>query len=301
MLNSNTVNQALHELTTIKDFIRWGASEMQRANLYFGHGTDNAWDEACWLVLHALQMEHAKLAEVLDAQLIYNERRVIVDLFLRRIKERIPAAYLTNKAWFADLPFYVDKRVLIPRSPFAEIIQQQFEPWSDSEGVKNVLDLCTGCGCIAIATAYALPNAKIDAVDLSKDALEVAAMNCQQHNMRQHVSLYHSDLFDALPGKRYDIIISNPPYVDANDFATIPAEYQHEPSMGLEAGKDGLDIVKRIVSQAKQYLTEQGILLIEVGNSAEAMIEQFDDVPFVWLEFEYGGHGVFLLRYEDLK
>lgn len=293
------MTQAVDELHTLADFVRWGASQFNEAKLHFGHGTDNAIDEAITLVLHTLHL--SAIPETLwHARLTSQEKQQIDELFLRRIGERMPCAYLTNEAWFMNLPFYVDDRVLIPRSPIAELIEQQFRPWVDPEQVMQVLDLCTGSGCIGIAVAMALPNAIVDATDVSLDALAVAERNVERHELTEQVQLIQSDMFSNLMGKRYDIIVSNPPYVDAQELAALPPEYAHEPRLGLAAGEDGLIFVKQILRHAVHHLTHHGILIVEVGASAEALIAEYPEMPFTWLEFKRGGDGVFLLTAEQL-
>lgn len=293
------MTQAVDELHTLADFVRWGASQFNEAKLHFGHGTDNAIDEAITLVLHTLHL--SAIPETLwHARLTSQEKQRIDELFLRRIGERMPCAYLTNEAWFMNLPFYVDDRVLIPRSPIAELIEQQFRPWVDPEQVMQVLDLCTGSGCIGIAVAMALPNAIVDATDVSLDALAVAERNVERHELTEQVQLIQSDMFSNLVGKRYDIIVSNPPYVDARELAALPPEYTHEPRLGLAAGEDGLIFVKQILRHAVHHLTHHGILIVEVGASAEALIAEYPEMPFTWLEFKRGGDGVFLLTAEQL-
>jgi ribosomal protein L3 glutamine methyltransferase len=291
----------IDELHSIRDFIRFAASQFNENALFYGHGTDNAWDEAVALILHTLHLPFDISPNlILDAKLTLAEREKLQHLIERRIKDRIPVPYLTHEAWFANLAFYVDERVLIPRSPIAELIQNHFGPWL-SEDPLNILDLCTGSSCIAIACAKNFPESSVDATDISEDALSVAKMNVLRHQVENQVNLYHADLFAGLPEKTYDIIVSNPPYVDASDMAELPPEFHHEPKLGLEAGVDGLEIVSRILKNAKNYLNPNGILVVEVGNSEVALIEKFPDVPFTWLEFEHSDGGVFLLRKDELN
>lgn len=288
------------DLFTIRDYLRWSVSRFNEANLTFGHGTDNAWDEAVALILHTLHLSHEINPTILDARLTQIERETLYNLIQRRIHERIPVPYLTREAWFSGMPFYVDERVLIPRSPIAELIENQFQPWIDPHVVSDILDLCTGSGCIAIACAKAFPDALVDASDISTDALAVAKINVERHDLESHVNLYQSNLFDSLPSKTYDIIVSNPPYVDAEDMAALPKEFRHEPALGLEGGSNGLDLVIKMLQQAPNYLNPQGILIVEVGNSEYALAENFPDIPFMWLEFQRGGGGVFLLTAKQL-
>ncbi|MFM2481022.1 50S ribosomal protein L3 N(5)-glutamine methyltransferase [Celerinatantimonas sp. YJH-8] len=293
------VEEAVSELHTIQDMLRWTVSRFNYANLYYGHGTDNAWDEALQLIFPSLHLPLEIGQDVKEARLTRSEREMLVELVISRIKDKTPVAYLTNKSWFAGLEFFVDERVLVPRSPIAELIEQQFQPWLIEEP-QRILDLCTGSGCIAIACSYAFPNAEVDAVDISRDALDVAEINIQNHGLEQQVFPIESDGFGALQGQCYDLIVSNPPYVDAVDMSHLPDEYRHEPELGLASGNDGLDLTRQILAQAADHLTEQGVLIVEVGNSQVHLEEQFPNVPFTWLEFANGGHGVFALTREQL-
>jgi len=287
-------------LVTLRDYIRWGASRFRAAELYFGHGTENAYDEAELLVLHAVHFTPPIDDTWLDARLTYEERQAIITFFDRRIDERIPAAYLIGKSWFAGLPFSVDTRVLVPRSPIAELIEQQFAPWLQQEP-EYILDLCTGSGCIGIACAYAFPDAAVDLSDISPDALAVAEQNIAFHELTDRVRAIESDLFSGLHELRYDLIVSNPPYVDADDLASMPAEYHAEPALGLASGNDGLDFTRRLLREANDHLTDNGVLIVEVGNSWVALDEAYPELPFTWIEFERGGHGVFLLTAEQIR
>ncbi len=286
---------------TLRDLLLEGRDALEAAGVWFGHGTDNALDEAAWLVSHAAGLPpdfgEDELERVLSPGTVQSARELIA----RRIETRQPAAYLIGEAWFAGLPFYVDERVLVPRSPIAELIADRFQPWLAPERIRRVLDLCTGSGCIAIATALALPEARVDAGDISAEALDVARRNVARHGVGDRVRLYRSDLFDAIPAGEYDLILSNPPYVDAEDMAALPEEYRREPALGLAAGETGLDLVVPLLQQAGRHLASDGVLIVEVGNSAGALQAAFPDVPFVWLEFMHGGEGVFLLDAAQLR
>ena len=290
----------LQATNSLRDTILAAQIYLEEAGVWFGHGTDNALDEAAWLVSHALGLAPDFAEEILSRPLTEAEKAIISKLLQRRVNERLPAAYLTGQAWFAGLPFYVDERVLVPRSPIAELIANEFRPWLVPERVERVLDLCTGSGCIAIATALALPQARIDASDISAGALDVALRNVREHDLEGRVEVFESDLFSALAERRYDLIISNPPYVDADDMAALPDEYRREPTLGLVAGLEGLDLVIPMLRDAVEHIQPGGVIIVEVGNSAEALSQQFPQVPFTWLDFEYGGEGVFLLEAHQL-
>jgi ribosomal protein L3 glutamine methyltransferase len=290
----------MDSLTTVRDFIRWGASRFNAAGLFFGHGTDNALDESAALVLHALHLDHGLPETYLEGVLTAAERERVIELIEARIETRKPAAYLTHEAWFAGLPFYVDERVIVPRSPIAELIADRFAPWIDPEQVNTVLDLCTGSGCIGIACASAFPGARVDAVDISPDALAVALRNVERHGLGQRVRLVESDLFEGVGDGCYDVIVSNPPYVGLGELRTLPQEFRHEPALALAGGADGMDIVAQILAQAADHLCETGILVVEVGYSQEALVARYPQVPFLWLDFEHGGEGVFLLARQQL-
>lgn len=288
------------QLVTISDLLRWTTSRFCEADLFYGHGTDSAWDEAVQLVLQLLYLPLDIDDRVLDARLTIDERTKIVECVYRRVIERIPLPYLTNTAWFAGMKFYVDERVIVPRSPLGEFIRKGFEPWVDSSKVHSVLDLCTGSGCIGIACSYVFPKAKIVISDISQDALDVAQRNVTNHDQAEQVTLVKSDLFNQLSGQYFDLIVSNPPYVDAQEYEKMPSEFRKEPVLALTAGEDGLDIVKRILAEAPHHLNDGGILIVEVGESQYALQKAFPDIPFTWLNFESGGDGVFLLTAEEL-
>jgi ribosomal protein L3 glutamine methyltransferase len=300
MMNTPSFD-VLSSLITLRDYIRYGASRFAEAKLTFGHGTASALDESAALVLHTLKLPYNLSEFYLQSALTQEERKAVLTVFEQRIKERKPAAYITHEAIFAGLSFYVDERVLVPRSPIAELIEQRFAPWVEEDKVVRVLDLCTGSGCIAIACAYAFSEAMIDAVDISEDALAVAEINVNKHQLNDEVILHQSDLFNVLPDAHYDIIVSNPPYVGGEEWQQLPPEFHAEPKIGFVAGFSGLDVVIRILAEAKDYLSPQGILVVEVGSSAETLQETFPDVPFYWLDFERGGDGVFLLTAEQVN
>jgi ribosomal protein L3 glutamine methyltransferase len=281
-------------LRTLRDHIRWAVSRFHAEQLFFGHGTDNAWDEARQLVLGALHLPWEMADSYLDCSLEDDEREHLQVLLRRRIEQRVPIAYLLGQAWFCGLPFIVNDQVLIPRSPIGQLIDRRFEPWLAMEPAR-ILDLCTGSGCIGIACAYEFPDAEVVLADLSFEALEVANRNIEQHGLEDRVYTVQGDGFDGLPKQRFDLIVSNPPYVDAEDFADMPAEFHHEPALGLACGEDGLDLVRRMLAEAADHLTETGTLIVEVGNSQVHVEALYPEVDFTWLEFTDGGHGVFLL------
>jgi len=291
----------LNELHTLRDFVRWGASRFNEANLFFGHGTDNAIDEAVALILHALHLNQNLPESLWACHLTFDEKQQISQLFQRRINERIPAPYLTNEAWFAGLSFYVDQNVLIPRSPIAELIEQQFDPWLETDQIQTVLEIGTGSGCIAIATALVLTDAQIDAVDISSQAIKIAQKNIETYDLINRVTLLEGDVFEPVQNKKYDLIICNPPYVDAFEMENLPPEFQHEPRLALEAGNDGLDIVRKILQQAHNYLNDKGLLVVEVGASQPTLLETYPDVDFIFPDFKRGGDGVFLLTKQQLE
>ena len=280
---------------TIRDWVAWAEQAFDDAGLYFGHGTDNAIDEAAYLIAYALKTDFEFTGYDVDQPLSDTDNATIFELLNTRIETRKPAAYLVKEAWFAGYPFYVNEHVLVPRSPLAELIVEQFYPWIDANQVKAVIDIGTGSGCIAIACALYLADCKVDAVDIDDEALRLTEKNIQRHHLQERVKTIKSDLFAQVPVKQYDIVISNPPYVSESEYAALPDEYHLEPKLGLTAGADGLDCVRHILRDVSRYLSEQGILIVEVGNSQPALEAAFPAVPFTWLEFEHGGGGVFLL------
>lgn len=288
------------ELKTVKDFIFYAIARFENADLYYGHGTENPTDEAFALVFATLNISHSADDSVLEKEVSPEQKSLLLEYIETRITKKIPVPYITHEAWFCGLKFYVNENVLIPRSPTAELIIEGFEPWIDSNQVKNILDLCTGSGCIAIACAIALPEAQVDASDISKQALEVAKFNVEKYQLQDRVKLIESDLFNQIPDKKYDVIISNPPYVSEEEMQELPGEYNHEPELALTAGPQGLDFADIILRDAKKFLNPNGILIVEVGNSEYALAEKYPELPFVWLEFENGGGGVFLLHARDI-
>lgn len=288
------------ELRSLIDFIRYGATRFGQAGLSFGHSYDNALDEATQLVLHALHLPHDLSPTYGAARLTAEERDLVLSLFERRIRERIPACYITGEAWFAQLAFKTDPRALVPRSPIAELIESGFEPWLGGRWVQRALDLCTGSGCIGIATAVHNPEWQVDLVDISEDALGLARENIARFEVGERVHAIRSDLFAGLAGERYDLIVSNPPYVTHAEVDALPAEYAHEPELGLRAGDDGLDLALKILRDAPEHLTENGLLIVEVGESERALVRLLPEVPFAWVEFKVGQMGVFVVERGDL-
>jgi ribosomal protein L3 glutamine methyltransferase len=289
------------DLHTVRDFIRYAVSRFTAAGLFFGHGSDNAWDEAAYLTLHTLYLPLDRLEPFLDARLLAHEREALLDIYQRRCQERLPAAYLTHEAWLGEHRFYVDERVIVPRSFIAELLADRLAPWIEQpDEVVSALDLCTGSGCLAILATLAFPEAKVDAVDLSPEALAVAERNVADYRLAERIQLIHSDAFAQLQGRRYDLILANPPYVDAESVAALPPEYLHEPEMALGSGADGLDFTRIILRQAKRHLHPEGLLIVEIGHNRAALEEAFPNLPFTWLETTAGGDYVFLLQAADL-
>lgn len=286
---------------TVADLVRYGAAEFERAGLAFGHGTDNAVDESAALVFHALGLDHGQAGAAYGRVPEPRDVERVLALFGERIARRVPAAYLTGRMWFAGLEFEVDPRVIVPRSPFAELIAARFEPWIDPERVGRILDIGTGSGCIAIACAREFPDARVDAVDLSPEALAVARRNVARHGVGDRLELLQGDVFAPLRGRRYDLIVANPPYVSDDEMAGLPEEYRHEPDLALRAGGDGLDVARRILEGAAAHLEPGGAIFVEVGDSDERLERAFPRLPFTWIEFEHGGGGVFVLRREQLE
>ncbi|MDZ7595404.1 MAG: 50S ribosomal protein L3 N(5)-glutamine methyltransferase [Thiobacillus sp.] len=288
-------------LITVRDWLRFAVSRFNESKLFFGHGSDNAFDEAAYLILHTLHLPLERLEPFLDASLTHGESEAVQAVIERRVRERIPAAYLTHEAWLGEHRFYVDERVIVPRSFIAELLHEQLAPWIEAPGdVTRALDLCTGSGCLAILAALAFPHAKIDAADLSADALAVAAKNVADYGLADRVELIESDLFAALAGRRYDVILSNPPYVNAESVAALPPEYQAEPPLALGSGADGLDATRQILAKAKDHLNPGGLLVVEIGHNRDALEAAYPALPFTWLDTESGDQFVFMLRREDL-
>jgi len=296
-----TLSEQTTRPKTILDWVRWGEARLEEADVFFGQGTDNAFDEALFLVLHVLGLSYDLSDQGMQRAVPQSAFPALEEIFRQRIEERIPGAYLANKAWFCGLEFYVNQDVLIPRSPIAELILQQCSPWLKAESVSNILDLCTGSGCIGIAAAYSFPEAKVDLADISAAALAVAKRNCLDHQLEGRVQLFQSDLFNQLPDRKYDLILTNPPYVSQEEMDVLPPEYGHEPSLGLVSAQSGIDIIIRILRDAGRFLNTDGIIIAEVGASQPVLESRFPEIPFLWLELEYGGEGVFLLTADQLQ
>ncbi|MBW8366073.1 MAG: 50S ribosomal protein L3 N(5)-glutamine methyltransferase [Rhizobium sp.] len=288
-------------LITVRDWLRFAVSRFNEARLFFGHGSDNAFDEAAYLILHTLHLPLDRLEPFLDASLTHSESEQVQAVIERRVRERLPAAYLTHEAWLGAHRFYVDERVIVPRSFIAELLHEQLAPWVENpDGVTRALDLCTGSGCLAILAALAFPDAQVDAVDLSRDALDVAARNVADYDLTDRIELVESDLFAALAGRTYDVIVSNPPYVNAESVAALPPEYQAEPALALGSGEDGLDATRKILAGAKAHLNPGGLLVVEIGHNRDALEAAYPALPFTWLDTESGDQYVFMLRREDM-
>jgi len=300
-MDINQYSEANSSLKTVRDCLRFAVSRFNETELFFGHGSDDAYDEAAYLVLHTLHLPLDRLEPFLDARLTQSEVYAVIEIIEKRVVQRIPAAYLTHQAWLGDLSFYVDERVIVPRSFIAELLREELSPWiEDAEEVTSVLDMCTGSGCLAILAAHTFPNASVDAVDLSADALDVAQYNVTDYHLDEQITLIESDLFAALDGKCYDIIISNPPYVDAPSVAALPPEYKHEPELSLGSGNDGLDATRVLLANAAKHLNPNGLLVVEIGHNRDALEAAYPNLPFTWLNVSAGDQFVFMLHREDL-
>ncbi|MBS0425302.1 MAG: 50S ribosomal protein L3 N(5)-glutamine methyltransferase [Proteobacteria bacterium] len=296
------IAQAQSQLHTIRDLLRFAVSQFNKAGLHFGHGSATAYDEAAYLILKTLYLPLDQLDPFLDARVTEIECKQVLEIIERRVKDRIPAAYLTHEAWLGDFSFYVDERVIIPRSFIAESLQTQLSPWIiDPDHITTALDLCTGSGCLAILMAHAFENVHIDAADISPQALAVAQKNVQDYGLQERISLIESDLFSALHGKSYDLIISNPPYVNAESMECLPQEYRHEPENALASGEDGLDATRQILRRAERHLSDDGILVVEIGHNRGTLEQAFPQLPFIWLETSTGDGFVFLLQKDQLQ
>ncbi|MEJ0100687.1 MAG: 50S ribosomal protein L3 N(5)-glutamine methyltransferase [Pseudomonadota bacterium] len=298
---SHTARTSRATVATGGQLLRRAVTRLTRARLHYGHGTESAVDDAAALLAHAKGLKRPLEARDLEAPVAARAQLRFAQLLGRRIDERVPVVYLTQRCWFAGIPFYVDERVLIPRSPIAELIENRFAPWVDADAVRSIVDLGTGSGCIALAAALAFPRARVDAVDISRDALEVARINRTALRLTRRVRLVHSDFFGRLAGRRYDIIVSNPPYVGTTEFNGLPPEYGHEPAGALRSGRDGMDAVTVLLERSARHLSDTGVLVVEVGNTESRLRRAFPKLPFVWLSFERGGGGVFLLTAAQLK
>ncbi|MGA7180743.1 MAG: 50S ribosomal protein L3 N(5)-glutamine methyltransferase [Thiobacillaceae bacterium] len=302
MAKSSDPFRDTESLITVRDWLRFAVSRFNEAGLFFGHGSDNAFDEAAYLILHTLHLPLDRLEPFLDASLTHAEAEQLKAVLERRVKERVPAAYLTHEAWLGEYRFYVDERVIVPRSFIAELLREQLAPWVDNpESIHAALDVCTGSGCLAILMAHAFPNVSVDAVDLSTDALDVAKRNVADYGLQEQVHLIQSDLMKKLKGRNYDLIVTNPPYVNEPSMAELPQEYQREPALALASGKDGLDHIRRILAEAPRHLNPDGLLIAEIGHNRDALEAAFPHLPFTWLETSGGDQFVFLLRREDFR
>lgn len=295
------INAATDELVTVRDWLRWAVSRFNEGGLFYGHGTDNAWDEAVWLVLATLHLPRDHLEPWLDAHLTKSERLLLLNNLQQRVVHRVPTAYLVQEAWLGEFRFHVDSRVIVPRSYFSELLADGFSPWvNDPEDIRAALDLCTGSGCLAILMAHAFPNAEVDAIDVSPDALTVARHNIDDYGLGERVRAIESDLFAAVPDRRYDLIVCNPPYVTAAAMAALPAEYRHEPAGALAAGDDGLDVVRRVLAEARRHLNPGGLLAVEVGHNRELVEDAFPELPATWLDTSGAEGTIFLVAHDDL-
>jgi ribosomal protein L3 glutamine methyltransferase len=296
-----TTHHVTDELLTIRDWLRFAVSQFEASDIFFGHGTDNAYDEAVWLILSALHLPHDTLNNFLDSRLTTAERNKLADFIVQRITLHKPTAYLVKEAWLQGFKFYVDERVIVPRSFIAELLNEDLSPWIEfPELIETAADICTGSGCLGILLANSFPNAAIDVIDISQDAIDVANINIQNYGLQEQVTAIKSDMFSALQGKKYDLIISNPPYVDAPSMAKLPAEYRNEPQLALGSGAAGLDHTATILREAANYLTDEGLLVVEIGHNRDALIEAYPDLPFTWLEVSSGNEFVFLLTKAQL-
>lgn len=293
--------EASTQLRTVRDWVRFAVSRFNQAGLFFGHGSDNAYDEAVYLLLHTLHLPLEQLDPFLDARLTSSEVKSVLEVLKRRVNDRLPAAYLTHEAWLGEHRFYVDERVIVPRAFIAELLREQLAPWiTEPEAVSSMLDLCTGSGCLAVLAALAFPQARVDAADLSPDALSVARINVSEYELDDQIELVLSDLFSGLRERKYDLIVSNPPYVNAASVATLPEEYRHEPALALGSGEDGLDATRIILAQAHEHLHPDGILIVEIGHNRDALEAAYPDLPFTWLDTSAGDQHVFMLRRDEL-
>ncbi len=289
------------ELHTIRDWLRFAVSRFEESSIFFGHGTDNAYDEAVWLILSALHLPHDTLENFLDSRLLPPERTRLKELIRRRITDRTPTAYLVNEAWLKGFKFYVDERVIVPRSFIAELLEDGLNPWVEyPEMIESAADICTGSGCLGVLLANAFPNAQVDVVDISPDALAVANINIRNYGLEDQINAIQSDMFSKLEGKTYDLIISNPPYVDAPSMELLPQEYRNEPQIALGSGDAGLDHTHTLLSEAKKHLNDNGLLVVEIGHNRDVLLEAYPHLPFTWLEVDSGNEFVFLLTKEQL-